>query len=849
MKVSLKEVQGNNKRYQTAPDPFLYGVEEIVQKIGAQLGAVEEVIDYREKYKDVLVVKVMSCEKHPNADKLSLCFVDDGNKAENVDRNEEGLVQVVCGAPNVRSGMFALWLPPGSTVPSTYEKDAFVLESRELRGKVSNGMLASPKELDISDEHDGILEVLSEEFDHEVKPGEYGAHLFNLDDVVIDCENKMFTHRPDCFGVMGVAREIAGIFGDRYTSPDWYKTPLQHKVVSSLPINSSNEITDKVPRFILQSVADVAVSPSPVWLQAYLRRIGSNSINNIVDYTNYFMTLTGQPLHAYDYDKVKKLSKGEATLFPRMATEGEKLTLLNGKTVELTTDDIVIATDSQAVGLAGVMGGAETEVDEHTKNIIIECANFDMYTIRRTSMRHGLFTDAVTRFNKGQSPLQNDRVLAKIVQEIVLYAEGKVASEQVDLHGFDTEADNLSRVVVTTQFINERLGSNLSAEQIKLYLENVEFGVVVEGDVLYITAPFWRMDISIGEDIVEEVGRMHGYQNIPVQLPKRSSKPAPKNPMMEFRQSIREKLRRAGANEVLTYSFVHGKLLQSSGIAPDDWAIRLRNALSPELQYYRPSLLPSLLQKVHSNLKASAGAPKNEFALFELGKAHVKGHQEKAPDEALPKQMRRLSFVVVADAKTAGPVKGSAYYQAKKYIDLLTNGKAIYQELDTNDYPITAPYQIGRSAVVLLANDQPPIGVVGEFRSKVKKALKLPEYCAGFELDTDYLQSEVVEAKYEPLSVFPSTSQDITYEVPVDEKWQSLHDMLHAEMAVAKAESGYMYEIEPLPIFQADDSDKKRVSFKLTLTHPQKTLKTEEVNVLLTQASKTLEDELNAIRI
>ncbi len=847
MKVSLNIASYYNSIHNSGKNLYEYGVDEIVRRIGSQLGAVEDVIDTRQKYENVIVVKVVECDKHPDADKLSLCLIDDSGVVSDVHRNEQGLVQVVCGAPNVRAGMFALWLPPGSTVPSTFASDPFVLEARELRGKVSNGMLASPKELDISEEHEGILEVNPSEFDHEIKPGEDGGALYNLGDVIIDCENKMFTHRPDCFGVIGVAREIAGIFGDAYTSPDWYVSALNHAVDASLPFTTKNDVQEKVPRFMVQSLSDVTVKSSPVWLQAYLKRIDSNSINNIVDYTNYFMQLTGQPIHAYDYDKVQQLSSDGAQIYPRMAEEGETIELLNGKTVTLTTDDIVIATDKKAIGLAGVMGGSETEVDDSTKNVIIECANFDMYTIRRTSMRHGLFTDAVTRFNKGQSPLQNDRVLAKIVQEIVLYADGKVASKVHDVHGFDLNKDNLNHVSVAVNFINERLGTALTASEIKRYLENVEFTVDITDNELHITAPFWRMDIAIAEDIVEEVGRMHGYQNVPVALPPRSSKAAPLNQVRAFRKTIRDALVKNGANEVLTYSFVHSDLLQKSYIDPEKWAIHIRNALSPDLQYYRPSLLPSLLAKLSANLKADAGKDNNEFALFEFGKAHVKDHMEAAPEDNIPKQMRRISFVFTADAKSAKRRGGSAYYVAKKYLDLITNGQAVYKPLETNEYPLTAPYQKERSAVVML-NDT-AVGVVGEFRSKTKRGFKLPDYCAGFEVDTDLLSAEITPYTYEPLSEFPSSSQDITYEVKDETTWGQLYDLLHAELAVAKAESGYEYTVTPREIFKQDESDKKRITFHIELRHHQKTLKTDEINTLLAQISDAIGSKLHAARI
>jgi phenylalanyl-tRNA synthetase beta chain len=822
--------------------------DEIMSRIGSQLGAVENSVDWAKKYTDIIAVRVVSCEKHPDAEKLSLCLIDDGGVIGDVDRNNEGYVQVVCGAPNVREGLLVAWIPPGATVPSTYDSDPFVLESRELRGKVSNGMLASPKELDISDDHEGILEINEVESGRSVAPGEQFASVYGLDDYVIELENKMFTHRPDCFGNLGVAREVAGIFGLSFESPDWYENPQKPTIKNEqLPVNVRNEVGELVPRFSVVSMSNISIKPSPVWMQADLKRVGIKPINNVVDATNYVMHLTGQPLHAFDYDKLQKFSS-EPSLMPRRAKDGEKLKLLGGKEVELSKDDIVISTDKTAVALAGVMGGADTEVDSNTKNIVIECATFDMYTIRRTSMRHGIFTDAVTRFNKGQSPLQNDRALAYAMKLMQENAAAEQASNIYDLCSFDLGADNLSRVATTTEFINARLGSELTANEIQKLLQYVEFVVDIQGNTLNITAPFWRMDISIQEDIVEEVGRLYGYDKLPVLLPVRSSKPVPKNKQREFKQMIREKLATAGANEVLTYSFVHGKLLKNVGIDADQWAYHLRNALSPDLQYYRPSLMPSLLAKVHGNIKNQAGSDENVFALFEIGKAHVKGHMDE-DETTLPKQMRRVAFVLAADEKTAKSLGDSAYYHAKKYVELISNNQVSFEELDTNEYPLTAPYQIERSSVITIGPDKHPIGAVGEYRRVVSRNLKLPKYCAGFEIDIDLLHEHLTHQAYEPLSQYPCSTQDITFEVTSDQKWSRIYEFIHAELAVAKAEFGYSYVIEPLDIFKADNSNNKRLSFRLTFTHHQKTLKTQEVNDTLERLAKAVNDELQAPRI
>ncbi len=848
MKFSLNLASKLSSIYGTGLDPAGYDKDELVSRIGLQLGAVEDVVDYSVRYEGIVVVNIVSCNKHPGADKLSVCLVDDSGVTQNVERDAAGLVQVVCGAPNVRSGMLAAWIPPGATVPNTVDTKPFVLGSRELRGVISNGMLASPSELGFNDEHGGILEIDPSEIGAEVTPGLAVAPLYDADDFVIDCENKMFTHRPDCFGNIGIAREIAGIFGDKFKTPKWLQEPLQKDVEAALPIESKNDIQSVVPRFSLQVIAGVTVKDSPMWLQSYLRRVGIKSINNIVDYTNYFMMLSGQPLHAFDYDKLKALSKDTPIVFPRMAREGEKIALLNGKTITLCDKDIVIATDKQAIALGGVMGGTDTEIDENTKNIVIEGANFDMYAIRRSSMRHGLFTDAVTRFNKGQSPLQNDRVIAKMVDEVQKNAGGKIASDLLDYTGFDIDADNLSNVVVSVEFINSRLGTDLDVDTIKTLLENVEFSIEVAESELSITAPFWRMDIAIKEDIVEEVGRLHGYHNIPVVLPVRTSKPAAKNATRQFKQTLRDTLTKSGANELLTYSFVHGDLLRNTGTDPDKWAYHIRNALSPDLQYYRTSLVPSLLAKVHGNLKAGAGSDTNEFVVYEIGKVHVKGHKEEdEPD--LPKQMRRLAFVVAADPKTAKKHQSSAYYMAKKYLEQIIGVAADYIPLDTNKYPLTAPYQIGRSAAVLAPDTEQPFAVVGEFIGRYKKALKLPEYCAGFEIDTDLLQAAWTPQKYQQMSQYPESTQDITYETPDKLAWAELSKMFSADLRAHAAGNNTHISILPLDIYKQGGSDKKRISFRVTAQHHDMTLRSEEVSRLLDLVTKSMQEKLHVTRI
>ena len=847
MKISLNLIRHYNKQYNCAPDPYEVGVDQLVKRIGVQLGAVESVEYFGKHYDGIIVANVVSCEKHPNADKLHICLIDDGGVVKDVTRNEAGYVQVVCGAPNVKADLLVAWLPPGITVPSTLKKDPFTLEAREIRGEMSNGMLASPSELGIGDSHEGLLEIVANDVgDALAKPGTEFKKLYDLDDVVIELENKMFTHRPDCFGHLGVARELAGILGQSYTSPDWYKDAAKHSVEQKLELQLSNEISTLAPRFMAQAMSNVTVQPSPLWLQSFLSRVGSKSINNIVDYTNYFMLLTAQPLHAFDYDKLKARSGDVASIGPRLAHEGEELTLLGGKRIKLSKDDIVIATDKEAIALAGVMGGQDTEVDETTKNIVIECATFDMYAIRRTSMRHGLFTDAVTRFSKGQSPRQNDRVLAKIVDEIKTQVGGIVASEAYDASGSVVQNQKLS---ITSEFINNRLGAEIPTQQMRQLLENVEFEFPTVADnatqaSVDLIAPFWRTDIEIAEDIVEEVGRLHGYEELPLVLPTRPAQPSMVQDIITIKQRIRSLLKGAGANEVVTYSFVHGDLLIKVGQNPEN-SYHIRNALSPSLQYYRQSLTPSLLSHIHANVKAGF----DNFALYELGKCHIKGQM----DGAVPQSFDRLAFVYAADKKAASSLSGAPFYYARQYLQFILqrfgiNEHAItYTPQDKDDHDSAAQYyQPGRAAVI--HHNGTIIGRIGEYAPTVAKTLKLPDFCSGFEISLTALLGASTDSLYKRLSKFPSIEQDICLRTDAELTYAELYEHLNRQLQ-EKSPDGCVVTITPVDIYQAEAAEKKQTTFRILTTSFKKTMTDKEVSTLLETIEQNLLTSIGAQRV
>lgn len=822
MKVSLNWAQ-----YYTQTDISSLPADELVKLATERLGGIEGYEEIGAQYDGVVVAKVVSCEKHPNADKLSVCKVDAGHNK---------LVQVVCGAPNVREGLLVAWIAPGQAVPSTRaDKEPFVLEARELRGEVSNGMLASPHELGLNDDHNGILEI-----EEDVAPGTPFKELYGLDDVVIDIENKMFTHRPDCFGQLGVARELAGIQHKPFKSPDWYLNAPTETVKEDAKLTVDNQIPELCPRYTAIVLEDVQIKPSPIWLQTHLKRVGIRPINNVVDITNYIMMLTAQPLHAFDFDKVAQ--DGVAHIVVRRPRDGETMTLLDGKKIEPHKDAILICDQDKPIALGGVMGGGNSEVDVNTTRVVLESATFDMYNIRRTSMTHGIFTDAVTRFNKGQPSAQLLPVLHKAVAMFEELVGAHAGSQVVDSH---PEVAKPAPVEVSVEFINARLGSEFTAEDISKLLTNVEFEVAVQGDSLTVTAPFWRTDIEIPEDIVEEVGRLYGFNRLPINLPSRSIKPVAPDAGLALREQLRGILSRAGANEVLTYSFVHGDLLRKVGQDPKH-AFKVKNALSPDLQYYRLSLVPSLLDKVHPNVKAGF----DEFTLFEIGKTHIVSVND---DEDLPKELERIALVYTADKSDEDA--GAAYFHARRYLEKVLDDLGVTYSIEPVDFELTylvdqvesVPYEPSRSAYVRI--DNAIAGFVGELKPAVRQKLKLPAHTAAFEVNLKrLLTTDKATSRYTPLSRYPGIDQDISLKVPADVAYQRIHDELQKALEATKQEH-MSIAVKPLDIYRGEDAQHKNVTFRVHVVSYSHTLQSELVNRMLDDAAATLAQSLNAARL
>ncbi|MCL2451717.1 phenylalanine--tRNA ligase subunit beta [Candidatus Saccharibacteria bacterium] len=837
--------------------------EELVELIGARLVEVERVIDLAPKYAGAVVVKVVSAEKIEGSDHLSLCFVDDAGVVKNAQRNDDGTVRVVCGSPNIRGGVQAVWLPPGAVVPETYGRDNQVhMDARKLCGHVSNGMLAGPDELDFGERTDDVVYIDPAD----AKPGDDFAEIFGLNDTLLDIENKSLTHRPDCFGVIGFAREVAGILGQKFEAPDRLNVTIEHTKQSSLDrhgdelprddVNLAVEIIDPklCPRYqavVLDGFNDRAakhLSEAAV----VLAKSGMRSIDPIVDVTNYLMLLTGQPLHAFDYDKLVAVGgQKEAKIIIRAAKKGEKMELLDGRNIEMSEDDIVITSNNVPVALAGAMGGANTAIDQNTKRIVIESATFNLYNLRGTQFRHGIFSEAITRFTKGQPPALTDPVIDECVEILTEEHGMKIIGGKVD--AYPKKVEN-PVVDLTLSQINNLLGANFTAEQVKTTLENIGYKIAViarsettkqsmdrhataRDDEVQFTAqaPWWRTDIHIPEDVIEDIGRINGFDNITPTLPRRDFAAPTPDKLGDLKSKIRQALASFGANEVLTYSFVSEKLLKKAGQDPKN-SYKITNSISPELQYVRQSLVPSLLDKAFENYDEGY----DQFALFEMNQVYQKSYG--LTNEKVPCLRDKAALVLTNDNN-----EQTIFYEVKQYAERLFLGLGIRVHFVplVDDHASNKVFNPKRSAQIKSDLDETIcFGVVGEMKNSVKNAFGLLQQVAGFELNLDRILNALPDKTTDrkKRSRYPLAKRDMTFQVNSDLAYIALENLLREGLEKQEL----WFELAPISIYQSEDKTTKNISFHLTFADYDKTLSGDEIAAIVNGIADAAAEQLGA---
>ena len=795
MLISLNEI----KKYVEIPSTV--SNQELIELIGSRLVEIEEVIDLAPKYKGAYIAKVVKCDPIEGTH-LNLCQIDAG--AVTAEFSDGETVQVVCGAPNVHSGMLAVWLTPGAIVPSTYGHENFRLGKRKLQGYESNGMLAGADELDFDNEHKAIAEIDPKT----ARPGDSLADIFALDDLILDVENKSLTHRPDCFGLIGFAREIAGVLGRKFNETAVFEDLEAKLPPSTLDLQVKIEGDDLCPRYSCAVFDLTRHEPSKYLTReaVFLAKAGMRAIDPMVDLTNIIMLETGQPLHAFDYDKLFTVGGAKTpTIVVRAAKDGESLQLLDGKTIACTPDDILITSNNVPVALAGAMGGKNTEIDASTTRVVLESATFSLYHLRKTQMAHGIFSEAITRFTKGQPAAMTLPVLSETIQRL-----GVEPLTMVDEYPGKVKSNTIK---LTDSQINSLLGTGYDVETISQTLENVGFEVEEAGDVLAVTSPLWRTDIHIAEDIIEEVGRLLGFDNIPLALPKKPFSGTESSPLWQLKQELRGILSdRLAMHELLTYSFISRDLLEKVGQDPDD-SYEIVNSISPELQCFRQQIVPSLLDKVRENIKSGH----KDFTLYEINQVSLKSSG--LTDEGTPVLKNHLGIVSLND-----------FYELKarilalfKSLKLNIEYRAITSETANHD-PYLEPK---RSAEILVGDTK--IGAFGEIKAVVLRRFKLEPVISACEINLDKIaQLPRDRATDFKISRFPFVERDLTLKVSTVAQFgrfdQAIFTMLSAENLIA--------EVAPVSVYQADPAT-KNISFHLRFSSPERTLDQDQISAIM----------------
>ncbi len=852
MLISLNEI----KKYVKIPSDFTD--DDLIKLIGSRLVEIEETIDLSKKYVGVYIVKVVKATPIEGTH-LNLCEIDAGSHNSEFNQLDNGLVQVVCGAPNVHAGMLAVWITPGSIVPNTYGNENFKLSVRKLQGYESNGMLAGADELGLSDEHKTIAEINP----NMAKPGDSFAEIFELNDIILDVENKSLTHRPDCFGLIGFAREVAGILGLDFEEPFWPEIAM----VQDLPISVKIEDANLCPRYSC-AVFDLPKHEKSRYLTYYgdvfLAKAGMRSIDPMVDLTNIIMLRTGQPLHAFDYDKLIAVGGTKSPkIIVRAATDGEEIQLLDGKTIKCIPEDILITSNNIPVALAGAMGGKNTEIDASTTRIVLESATFSLYNLRKTQMAHGIFSEAITRFTKGQPAAMTLPVLAETVAEL-----GKSVTPLAVVDEWPA-GEHKNVVKITTSAINNLLGTKYSVGEIVRTLENVGFMVNIstksqlgstdvssqegaeltsehavreprndgrerhvsekktavessggndaQNATLEVTVPVWRTDIHIPEDIIEEVGRLLGYDNIPLDLPKGAFYGTEIAPMFALKSKLRDLLSdRLGLHEVLTYSFISKNLLEKVGQDVAE-SYEIVNSISPDLQCFRQQITPSLLDKVRENIKSGH----KSFTLYEMNQ--VTRRSFGLDQDGVPVSHTDLGIVSLSDFYA---LKSKIFAAIEDGLKLDLEYKRLAPGSDVaKQYPYLEPV---RSAELFVGDRK--IGAFGEVKASVRRKFKLDDQTiSACELDLDQIvdlkPSIAVEVK---MSKFPFVERDITFKVSADTPFGRIDECLHS---VAQ-DPDLIFEIQPLSIYQPD-SESKNFSFHLKFSNLNHTLDSAEISAIM----------------
>ena len=756
-------------------------------------------------WENIVVGEVVAIAPHPNADRLTLATVDLGGER----------LTSVCGAPNVDIGQKVPFAHSGAQLIDPESGELVRLKKAKIRGVASAGMICSERELGISDRHEGIM-VLPPNAPSGTPLSEY------LGDTTLDLD--ITPNRPDLLSVIGIAREVAALTGKAINIPDTLYAESGESIVGKASVEIRDP--DLCPRYCATLITDAKVGPSPPWLEQRLLACGMRPINNIVDVTNYVMLEYGQPLHAFDFEKIS-----DKKIIVRRA-RNESIITLDGMGRDLSSDMLVIADGKRPVAVAGVMGGAESEVTEDTTAVLIESANFNPATIRRTSIKFKLGSEASLRFEKGLSAELPLPALRRVTQLMAEFSGGKIARGIIDVYPGKLEVKPIS---LTTKQVTRILGIKITREKVAKVLGSLGFQCErVSPTELTVAIPYWRTDVRLAEDLVEEIARIIGYDDLPTTLPSGALPRYKPDPMRALIEKVSNILVGCGMQEVITYSLTSLDMLRK--LTPQPAPLKVANPITTEQECLRTTLRPGLLQTLSSNEKHED----NSIRLFEVGKVYL-------PREGdLPQERNMLAGALWGTRidRFWGGERGESeksekmdFFDAKGVVETLLERLGVAPRFEPSEDKTFSP---GRRATIVVGGES--VGTLGELHPRVAERCDIssrPVYL--FEIDLESLiPATMAPLKYRPIPKFPITLRDIAVVVNEEIPSKRVQDIIEGSPLIARVTLFDVYTGKQVP------AGKKSLAFRVLYRSPSRTLTDEEVNRAQQEIVSRLSRELGA---